>query len=125
MVGRAVRLRCARCGGGSIFRSFGELTEHCPTCGLRFERESGYWVGSMIINMALTLLTFFATFGLGLALTWPDPPWTPLTVVVVVVTGLAPIVLHRWSRTLWMAIEMSYHELDDDEILAAREAMEP
>ena len=125
MLGRAVRLRCPRCGGASIFRSFGELTEHCATCGLRFERESGYWVGSMVINMALTILTFFAAFGLGLAATWPDPPWTTLTAVVVAVTGVAPIVLHRWSRTLWLAIEMSYHRLEDDEIIAAREAMEP
>lgn len=108
-----------------MFRSLGELHANCPTCGLGFEREPGYWVGSMIVNMAMTIVAFLATFGLGLALTWPEPPWLVLGITVVAVTGLTPIVAHRWSRTIWLAIEMGYHPLDDDEILNARLAMEP
>ena len=39
IVGRAVRLRCPRCGKGKIFRrvlTYSEYT-HCPSCGLRYD----------------------------------------------------------------------------------------
>lgn len=119
MLLRAFARRCPRCGGGAIFRTIGELHEHCPTCGLRFEREPGYWVGSMIINTIVTFGLFLLVLVGGMVLTWPDPPWTGLFVATVAVTGITPIVFHPLSRTLWLAIEMSYHPLETEEIAAA------
>jgi len=38
------------------------MNEHCPHCGLRFEREQGYFLGAMYISygLALPMIAFFA-----------------------------------------------------------------
>ncbi len=38
---RALRKHCPYCGGGSIFTTWFDLKETCPTCGTLFEREHG------------------------------------------------------------------------------------
>lgn len=119
MLRRALRKRCSRCGGPDIFRSFGELREHCPSCGFRFERESGYWVGAMIINTAVTFALFLATMVGGIVATWPDVAWTPVFVATVVVCGGVPIVFYPLSKTTWQAIELSYHPLERPEVESA------
>jgi ABC-type multidrug transport system permease subunit len=42
----------------------------CPACGLSYFRESGYFIGGMIITYALTLLVVIPVFLLSLLL--PD-----------------------------------------------------
>lgn len=107
-------MRCPRCGGNGIFRSFGELHPECPTCGLRFEREQGYWVGAMIVNTMVTFGLLLLVLVGGMLLWWPDVPWTPLFVATVVAAGVTPILFQPRSRTVWMAIEMSYHPVEDE-----------
>lgn len=99
----------------------GELHERCPTCGFRFERESGYWVGAMIINTAVSFAAILVTFVLGMVITWPDVPWTALLVVTIFVAGAVPVIWYPLSKTVWQAIELSYHQLEEDEILSAME----
>ena len=113
MLGRALRKRCPRCGEAAIFRTFGELHERCPRCGLRFEREPGYWVGSMIINTIVTFGLILVVLVGGMLVLWPDVPWTGLFVATVAVAGLTPVLFHPRSRTVWMAIEMSYHPIEE------------
>lgn len=113
MLGRALRKRCPRCGQPKIFRTYGELHDQCPQCGLKFEREQGYWVGSMIINTMVTFALLMLVLVGGMILLWPDVPWTALFVATVAVAGLTPVLFHPLSRTVWMAIEMSYHPVED------------
>ena len=75
MVARGLRGRCPRCGSGGVFRNFFDLHERCPSCGLKFEREPGYWVGAMVIITAVTVGVFITVLVGGIALTWPDVPW--------------------------------------------------
>lgn len=114
MIGRALRKCCPRCGGSNIFRTYGEFHTECPTCGLRFEREQGYWVGSMIINTIVTFGLLLTVMVGGMVILWSDVPWTPLFVATVLVAGLTPVLFHPRSRTVWMAIEMSYHPVETD-----------
>lgn len=81
----------------------------CPKCGWWFEREDGYWLGAMTINMALVLVAFLASFGAGLALTWPDVPWTGLTVAVAAAMVVVPLLGFGHSRTIWTAIYFVMH----------------
>lgn len=67
----------------------------------------------MIINTVVTFGLLLAVLVGGMVALWPDVPWTPLFVVTVVVAGLTPILFHPLSRTVWMAIEMSYHPVED------------
>lgn len=81
------------------------MVDDCPRCGLHFERSQGYWLGSMLINLAVTMGTFLLVFVGILVITWPDVPWTALLVTVVVVNAIVPVLFHPIARTLWVAVE--------------------
>lgn len=95
------------------------MREHCPRCGLHFEREEGYWVGAMIISTTVTFVTFIAVFGGLTILTWPDVPWALVFGVTVVANICIPILFYPISKSSWLALELSWHPLEDDEIRAA------
>ena len=99
VVWRGLRLRCPVCGQGRLFRSYFVMHESCTSCGVRFAREHGQWVGSLDIN------TFVVAFGLMIASAF-SPLW-PLPVMLAVWGGAAivvPLITFRFSRGLWTAI---------------------
>jgi uncharacterized protein (DUF983 family) len=100
---RGVRRRCPVCGSKGIFAGYFKLADCCPGCGYSFEREEGYWVGAMIVNFAAAELAFAAVLGAGIALTWPEVPWTLLMVVGVTTMVAVPIVFYPYSKSLWVA----------------------
>ena len=97
----------------------------CPECGLHFEREEGYWVGALIINTTVTFATFMIVFVAGIAITWPDVPWVGVGIVTIALNALIPILFYPISKTLWMALELGWHPLEEDEIEGARKAVSP
>ncbi len=50
---------CPRCREGHIFRGplfwISRMNPSCPVCGLRFEREPGYFLGAMYISYAMAV----------------------------------------------------------------------
>src|ERR1700730_624065 len=52
MIARGIIRHCPRCGSGHLFSSWFKLRERCPGCGMRFEREEGFWLGGYVINFA-------------------------------------------------------------------------
>jgi uncharacterized protein (DUF983 family) len=100
--------RCPRCRVGSIFRSsifrgLPKMYERCAVCGLKFEREPGYFLGAMYISYGLALGTI-TVLAVGL---WAGTGW-PLTKVVlwavVLFLPLAPS-LTLFSRVLWIYLD--------------------
>lgn len=81
------------------------MIAECPRCGMHFERSDGYWLGSMMINMAITIAVFIVAFVGGMVLTWPDVPWTALTAVLVFLMVVVPWAVNPIARTLWVAME--------------------
>ena len=115
MVGRGLRRRCPRCGG-KAFESWFRIKPHCDRCGLEFEREPGYWVGAVIINTTVTFATFVAMFLALVLATWPQVPWGTVMGVTIVANAAIPVAFYPISMTVWLALEMSWHPLEQDEI---------
>jgi len=103
--------RCPRCRSGRIFRSsiwlgFPKMYENCPACGLRFEREPGYFLGAMYISYIL---------GVGIivliaAALWAVTGWwiTKSTIwAVVLFLPLAPAITY-FSRVLWIYMDQHF-----------------
>jgi uncharacterized protein (DUF983 family) len=109
---RGVRRRCPRCGRGGLFTRFFTLLLRCPECGLRFEREEGFWVGAMIVNIAVTELAFAVVLVGGIVLWWPDVRWGILTAIAVAVNAVVPIVFYPWSKTIWLALDGLLHRME-------------
>src|SRR5690348_13144551 len=51
---RSLRLRCPACGDGRIYRRLVRMRPGCSHCGLVYEREQGYFVGAIYINVIAT-----------------------------------------------------------------------
>lgn len=119
MLSRSILRRCPRCGAGAMFANWASLRDHCATCGLKFEREPGYWTGALIINMAAAIVVFLTLLVGGIAFFWPDVPWNALWVTTMIAMVIVPILFYPWSKSIWMAIELSYHKLDPHEQLEA------
>jgi uncharacterized protein (DUF983 family) len=122
-LGRALRRQCPRCGAAA-FESYFTLKAHCGACGLKFEREPGYWAGALIVNTAVIFATFVVTFGAGILITWPDVPWTGFLIVLVVINGLVPVFFYPQSKTVWSAMELGWNPLEPEEIEAAARRVE-
>ena len=68
---RGVCLRCPRCGARSLFRTWFAMHERCAVCGLRFEREQGYFLGAIYINYGVTVV--LALLGSFAPQDWTEP----------------------------------------------------
>jgi uncharacterized protein (DUF983 family) len=101
--------RCPRCGGRKIFASWFRLEPACPACGYSFERESGYWVGAIQVNLAVTESLFMLVFLITLFATMPAVPWQPLLIVALVTNAVFPWFFYPYSKTLWMALDLYFH----------------
>jgi uncharacterized protein (DUF983 family) len=126
MLGRGLRRRCPRCGGGDVFRTRWSLRERCPTCGYRFEREPGFRLGAWFVNFMVLEVVHF---GLAMAfIAWlsTDPEASLLgPLAVVVVTSVAvPVAFFPYSRTIWSAIDLGMTPMELAEIVDAAEALE-
>jgi uncharacterized protein (DUF983 family) len=106
-LGRAIRLRCPRCGATPLFRGWFRMAEACALCGLKFERAQGYFVGAIYINYAVTtgiaVGGFFLLWGL-LGFSTRDQ-----LLVLVPIVVLFPLWFFRYSRSLWLALEWSFN----------------
>jgi len=99
------------------------MKEDCSRCGLRFEREPGYWVGAVIINTTVIFATFLVVFGGLVLFTYPEVPWALVLVVTAVANIAIPILFYPISKSLWSGMELSWHQLEPHEIEdAARRA---
>ena len=76
-------------------------------------------MGALIINTTVVFGSFLFVFAGGILVFWPDVPWLGLMVVTVAVNAALPVLFYPVSKTLWMALELSWHPLEDHEIAEA------
>ena len=104
-------LRCPRCGTRSLFRGWWTMHEQCWACGLRFEREQGYFLGAMYINYGVTVvLALLGSFALEW---WIEVSLTQQLVLWVTFGTLFPLVFFRYSRSLWLSFDYFFDPMDD------------
>jgi uncharacterized protein (DUF983 family) len=95
--------RAARIFRRSIFTGFPRMWECCPNCGLKFEREQGYFLGAMYISYGLALITIVV---IGLLL-WACTLWPVQKITlwaILLFLPLAPM-LTLFSRVLWIYLD--------------------
>ena len=62
--------KCPKCGEGKVFAKKGnpllfrmpQMNAKCPCCGHKFEKETGYFFGSMYVSYGLTFVEMVAVF---------------------------------------------------------------
>ncbi len=114
LTGRALALRCPRCGGGSLFRSWWSLKPQCPQCGFALDRgERDFWIGGYAVNL---VIAEFLAVGVILAVvvaTWPDVPWKFIQFGGAALAVLLPVLTFPVSRVLWLAWDYCFRPVRD------------
>jgi len=97
--------RCPNCGAPGAFSSPWGLKATCDSCGVRFEREPGAWLGAWVLTYAaatlalvVLALVLILNFGLFAGLEW----------LLVAAGALLVVALYRpvkgwWLWWLWAA----------------------
>lgn len=115
MVIRAFTRRCPICGHHPVFTGWADLTPECPTCGMVYEREPGFFVGNVGINTILSFGVAFVVIAIAVAITIPHVPALPIAIAVMVIGVVAPIVFHPISKLLWLVVDLIIKPLEPKE----------
>lgn len=106
-----------------MFTSWLRMVPACPVCGLHFDREiRGYWLGSYTLNIMLTEACWVVAFGVAAALTWPSPPWDTIEWGSVAVMVIVPFLIFPWTKTLYLAIDLTFRPAEEEDFTAPHEA---
>lgn len=100
----AMEGKCPRCRKGNMFNaplfSFKskKMSDHCPHCGLKFEKEPGYFYVAMYVSYVFVVAELISSCVLAYLITGNlESPWMYLIVAFSVVIILAPF-NYRYSR---------------------------
>ena len=88
---------------GRLYRGLFRMNSRCDYCGLIYEREQGYFIGAIYINVIATeslLLVALLIYGLVTG----TISQMILTVLIVLAIGL-PLVFYHHSRSLWLCLD--------------------
>ena len=103
ILGRSVRLRCPLCGRGKLFRHGFSMFKACPECGAIFEREGGFFLGSIYFNYGLTALL--------IAIAYPILLFKRIVSENVLLLGclafamVFPVLFFPLARSLWLGFD--------------------
>ncbi|HEY1764156.1 MAG TPA: DUF983 domain-containing protein, partial [Opitutaceae bacterium] len=90
--------------------------KECPSCGLRFERDEGFFLGSMSINYGVTLAFFLTPV---MILLYKGVIGTTLAIVLAAVGSIGfPLLFYRSSRSWWL---MQYYAMFPQHLPANQE----
>ena len=79
------------------------MHERCEGCGLDFQREQGFYLGSIYFNYGVTALAVAVAYP-ALEFSGTMTPNQALTTCMVIVVVL-PLLLFRSARSLWLGFD--------------------
>ncbi len=107
---------CPKCRTGKVFShkvyaimNYSSVKDNCPSCGVKFETEPGFFWGAMYfsyaLNVGISIITGFVLF-----FVFGDPEfWIYITVIVPLILLLTPPMV-RFSRLLMMYVASPYRK---------------
>jgi DNA-directed RNA polymerase subunit RPC12/RpoP len=103
---RGITHCCPNCGAKKLFKenSFFELNPECPDCGLKIERDEGFFLGSMSLNYGVTIVGFLVP----VLLLYLAGVLSGIAAAIIAGVGAIgfPVLFYRSSRSWWL---MSYY----------------
>lgn len=100
---RSLRLKCSPCGQGSLFKGWFRMHSSCNHCGHVFEREPGFFLGSVYINYGLTALAICLVYPILLYRGSITPRSLLISATIFMI--VFPIWFFRYARALWCGFD--------------------
>lgn len=111
VLARALALRCPRCGMTALYTGAFAMREVCAVCGLRYEREPGYFVGAIYVNYAAAVAIGIGTV---LVLDWTIGLTLRAQLVIgITLAAVVPLVFFRWARSVWLGLDYFLTSADE------------
>lgn len=99
IISRGLANRCPNCGGRTLFKAgtLFELDRACRACGLKIEKDEGFFLGAMAINYGVTCVGLLVP----VVILWYLGALSGRVAVglALVLAVLAPLALYRSSRS--------------------------
>jgi len=105
LVKRGLLLQCPYCGTGNIIKYPFWIKDCCPRCGYRFAAEAGYFVGGYALN--LVAVEIIGLVAIVIILIRSNLSLYQQEAIGIGAAILLPIIFFPWSRTLWMALDLT------------------
>ncbi|MNJ84425.1 hypothetical protein D3C87_18780 [compost metagenome] len=108
------KMKCPRCQEGEFFishpydmKNLGKIHENCSKCGLKYEKEVGFYYGAMYASYALGV-ALFVTCWVSFNLFFPNAgTWTQIAIISGLSIFLSPY-LYALSKVIWANLFFSY-----------------
>ena len=79
------------------------MHESCSSCELKYEREPGFFLGTIYFNYGLTAIVASLSYPIAIfGMQWPR---THVILGIVSFVVLFPIWFHRYARSLWLGFD--------------------
>lgn len=98
--------KCPKCKEGAIFAKPGnifllkepKMNTCCSSCGYRFEKEPGYFIGSLYISYGLTVLEMLSLF----LISYYFLPIYTILIEILIALILMSLINFRYARIFWI-----------------------
>ena len=109
--------QCPRCKKADLFCSrnpydFKKLFlmyEHCASCGLKFNKEPGFFYGAMYVGYGISV-AYLTIFYVGMLVLLGDFELTTYFIFGIGSLFLLTPVIFRFSRSVWISLFVSYDQ---------------
>lgn len=111
-------LKCPRCNEGDLFsnksayspiRESISMPERCSCCGLKYEKETGFYYGAMYVSYAVNVALSVALFVAYFVLFWNYPLHYFIMADALTILATFPLI-SRISRAIWINFFYKYQE---------------
>lgn len=118
MLLRALTLRCPRCGGSGIWRSWFKMKHACPTCRLVLERgeSEDYWLGAYMLNLVAAEIISVAIAVLLIIVSWPAVAWNVVWAISIALALVTPFLFLPFARDLWLAFDLIFRHHEEGDV---------
>lgn len=101
------KMKCPRCQEGDFFvshpydlKNAGDTHENCPSCGLKYSKEPGFYYGAMYVAYALGVALFVALW-VSFNLFFPSVRAGIQVTVIALASLLTGPYLYALSKIIW------------------------
>jgi uncharacterized protein (DUF983 family) len=103
LLSRCVRLRCPVCGRASIVARPFHVNHHCPSCDALFQREDGFFVGAIMVNVVTTEVFIIAVYLAFLMLIGSH--YQLMITLLLVLALVFPLAFYHHSWSIWLSFD--------------------
>jgi uncharacterized protein (DUF983 family) len=108
IISRGLSNHCPNCGAATLFKAgtVFELNRECAACGLKIEKDEGFFLGAMALNYGVTIVVYLVP----VVLLWHFGVVSGTVAVVAALVGsfVVPVIFYRSSRSWQLMLYYSF-----------------